>query len=131
MQIIQPPVPAAQQTVPTSTVKLLNSRYRLVKRLGEGTYGDVFLAKDTLNENRLVAIKRERFVGHRKEGQNKTGIREMSLLQELGSGPAKHPNIVELIDIFQLRDGSPCIVIEFVEKGSLMGLLQGDLANGS
>lgn len=48
----------------------------------------------------------------------------MSILQELGSGPAKHPNMVELVDIFQLRDGSPCIVIEFVEKGSLLDLLK-------
>mmetsp|Transcript_11626 Transcript_11626/g.15758 ORF Transcript_11626/g.15758 Transcript_11626/m.15758 type:complete len:107 (+) Transcript_11626:349-669(+) len=40
--------------------------------------------------------------------------------------------MVELVDIFQLRDGSPCIVIEFVEKGSLMNLLLGDsLAGGA
>ena len=31
--------------------------------------------------------------------------------------------MIELIDIFQLRDGSPCIVIEYVEKGSLLNLL--------
>ena len=53
-------------------------------------------------------------------------LREISVLQELGSGKYKHPNMVELVDIFQLRDGSPCIAIEFLEKGSLMTLLQGE-----
>ena len=55
----------------------------------------------------------------------------MSLLQELGTGPAKHPNIVELVDIFQLRDSTPCIVIEFVGKGSLQGLLAVDPTSGA
>jgi len=49
----------------------------------------VYLAKDTHNSDKLVAIKREINDGSipKKEGYLKTGIREMSLLQELGSGP--------------------------------------------
>lgn len=99
----------------------------MVKVLGSGAYGIVYLAKDLQNGDKLVAIKRQtnHSIMAKREGYVKTGIREMSLLQELGSGPNKHPNIVELVDIFQLRDGSPCIVIEFVSKGSLLNLLQG------
>ena len=98
-----------------------------MKKLGEGVYGIVYLAKDTKNGDKLVAIKRQISNANipKKEGYLKTAIREMSVLQELGSGPSKHPNIVELVDIFQLKDGSPCIVIEFVEKGHLMDLLRG------
>lgn len=71
-----------------------------------------------------MAIKRSKFdVKTKREGYTKSHIREMSFLQEHGVGAAKHPNIVELIDIFQLGDGSPCIVIEFVDRGSLMNLL--------
>lgn len=89
------------------------------------------MAKDTHNGDKLVAVKRSKTDANlRKEGYTKSTIREMSFLQEHGFGVAKHPNIVELIDIFQLRDGSPCIVIEFVEKGSLMNLLQGDQSSG-
>lgn len=32
--------------------------------------------------------------------------------------------MVELVDVFQLADASPCIAIEFLSKGSLAGLLQ-------
>ena len=99
-----------------------------MKKLGEGEYGDVFLANDTLNENKLVALKREKRPEHfeKREGYNATMLREISVLQELGSGPYKHPCMVQLVDIFQLRDGSPCIAIEFLGKGSLMTLLQGE-----
>ena len=68
--------------------------------LGSGTYGDVFLAKDTLNGDKLVAIKRSKFDKKSREGYTKSHIREISMLQEHGFGPTKHPNIVELIEVF-------------------------------
>lgn len=41
---------------------LLNFRYRFVKKLGEGVYGDVYLAIDTHHEDdeskKFVALKR-------------------------------------------------------------------------
>ena len=36
---------------------LLNNRYSLGEKIGEGSYGKVFKAKDTKNQNKLVAIK--------------------------------------------------------------------------
>ena len=36
---------------------LLNNRYKLGDKIGEGSYGKVFKAKDTKNKNKLVAIK--------------------------------------------------------------------------
>lgn len=37
--------------------KILNNRYRLDKKIGEGSYGIVYRAFDTKNKNNLVAIK--------------------------------------------------------------------------
>ena len=128
--------PPQNPVVSESRPILLNQRYRIVKLLGAGVYGKVYLAKDTLNGDKLVAIKRQIIADKamaeqvKKDGYLKTGIREMSLLQELGSGPKKHPNIVELIECFQLKDKTPCIVIEYMEKGSLTNLLAADTESG-
>ena len=73
-----------------------------------------------------MALKREIKPDNydRREGYSVTLLREINVLQELGSGSKKHPCMVELVEVFQLRDGSPCIAIEFLEKGSLNDLLR-------
>ncbi|KWX12264.1 Kinase/ CMGC CDK [Giardia duodenalis assemblage B] len=64
-------------------------RYRRITKLGEGTYGEVYKAIDTVT-NETVAIKRIR-LEHEEEGVPGTAIREVSLLKEL-----QHRNIIEL-----------------------------------
>lgn len=75
----------------TSAAPSANSidRYRKISKLGEGTYGEVYKAIDTMT-NETVAIKRIR-LEHEEEGVPGTAIREVSLLKEL-----QHENIVEL-----------------------------------
>ena len=62
-------------------------RYQKLEKIGEGTYGVVYKAKDRVNEN-IVALKRIRLEAE-DEGIPSTAIREISLLKEL-----RHPNIV-------------------------------------
>jgi len=38
--------------------RILDEKYLLIRKLGEGGYGNVFLAQDILIENRYVALKR-------------------------------------------------------------------------
>lgn len=62
-------------------------KYQKLEKIGEGTYGVVYKARDTTT-NELVALKKIRLEAE-DEGIPSTAIREISLLKEL-----KHPNIV-------------------------------------
>ena len=62
------------------------SKYQKLEKLGEGTYGVVYKAKDN-QTGALLALKKIRLFED--EGVPGTAIREISLLKELA-----HPNIV-------------------------------------
>lgn len=63
-------------------------KYEKQQKIGEGTYGVVYKAKDRLT-GKFVALKKIR-LEHEDEGVPSTAIREVSILKEL-----KHPCIVE------------------------------------
>lgn len=63
-------------------------KYEKQLKVGEGTYGVVYKARDRLT-NKLVALKKIR-LEHEDEGVPSTAIREISILKEMN-----HPNIVE------------------------------------
>lgn len=67
-------------------------RYQRIEKIGEGTYGVVYKAKDKTT-NELVALKKIR-LEHEDEGIPSTAIREISLLRE-----CSHQNIIPLKDI--------------------------------
>jgi len=67
-------------------------KYTKIDKLGEGTYGIVYKAKNK-ETGEVVALKRIRLESD-DEGVPCTAIREISLLKEL-----KHPNIVRLHDV--------------------------------
>eukprot|EP01065_Artemidia_motanka_P043268 TRINITY_DN5973_c0_g1_i1.p1 TRINITY_DN5973_c0_g1~~TRINITY_DN5973_c0_g1_i1.p1 ORF type:complete len:309 (+),score=54.08 TRINITY_DN5973_c0_g1_i1:66-992(+) len=70
----------------------MSERYTKLDKIGEGSYGVVYKAKDK-QTGELVALKRIRLDGE-DEGVPCTAIREISLLKEL-----KHRNIVRLLDV--------------------------------
>ena len=61
--------------------------YQKLEKVGEGTYGVVYKAKNRENGD-IVALKKIR-LEREDEGVPSTAIREISLLKEL-----QHPNIV-------------------------------------
>ncbi len=63
-------------------------RYEKQRRVGEGTYGIVYKAKDRVSGD-IVALKRIRLESE-EEGIPSTAIREIALLKEL-----QHPNVVK------------------------------------
>lgn len=87
-----------------------SERYERLEKLGEGTYGIVYKAKDTLT-NETVALKKIR-LENEEEGMPSTAMREISILKELN-----HQNIVLLKDVIYVpAEKKLNIIFEFVEQ---------------
>ena len=80
-------------------------KYEKLDKIGEGTYGVVFKAKDT-STGEIYALKKIRLESE-DEGIPSTAIREIALLKEL-----HHPNIVKLHDVIH-TDKKLTLVFEF------------------
>eukprot|EP00761_Pharyngomonas_kirbyi_P005574 gb/GECH01005579.1/.p1 GENE.gb/GECH01005579.1/~~gb/GECH01005579.1/.p1 ORF type:complete len:296 (+),score=66.61 gb/GECH01005579.1/:1-888(+) len=83
------------------------SRYTKLAKVGEGTYGVVYKAKNR-ETGELVALKRIRLESE-EEGVPCTAIREISLLKEL-----RHPNIVRLNDVLH-AEKKLTLVFEYLD----------------
>ncbi|XP_076295598.1 cyclin-dependent kinase 2 [Lasioglossum baleicum] len=79
-----------------------------IEKIGEGTYGVVYKAKDKLT-GKLVALKKIRLETE-SEGVPSTAIREISILKKL-----THPNIVQLFDVVD-GDKHLYLVFEFLQQ---------------
>ncbi|MEU6415036.1 protein kinase [Microbispora sp. NPDC046933] len=99
--------------------RVIRDRYELRSQLGRGGMGTVWLAMDrTLG--RLVALKEISLTpyGERVEVQRARALREARSLARI-----RHPAIAEIYDVFE-EDGSPWIVMVYVEGGSLDDLMR-------
>jgi len=83
-------------------------RFELLEKLGEGTYGIVYKARDVNTEDTL-ALKQIRLDAN-DEGIPSTAIREISILKHL-----QHPNIVCLYDVI-LSNQKLNLVFEFLDQ---------------
>jgi len=79
-----------------------------MEKIGEGTYGVVYKAKDRVT-GEIVALKKIRLEAE-DEGIPSTAIREISLLKEL-----QHPNIVRLYDVVH-TEHKLTLVFEFLDQ---------------
>eukprot|EP00920_Eleutheroschizon_duboscqi_P030661 GHVT01074116.1.p1 GENE.GHVT01074116.1~~GHVT01074116.1.p1 ORF type:complete len:258 (+),score=41.02 GHVT01074116.1:391-1164(+) len=82
-------------------------KYQKLEKIGEGTYGVVYKAKDTAGD--IYALKKIRLEAE-DEGIPSTAIREISLLKEL-----QHPNIVRLCDVIH-TERRLTLVFEFLDQ---------------
>ena len=73
--------------------------YEFIRRLGEGSYGMVYLARHPRIKDRLVAVKYIKFTDP-KEAQKVA--REIDILARL-----KHPNVVQRQPGLELVQGRP------------------------
>ncbi|MGD0227563.1 MAG: protein kinase [Terriglobia bacterium] len=97
----------------------LSRRFRLVRRLGKGGMGTVFLAEQIGVGNRPVALK----VLNRKLLDDPDFL--LRFQNEAGStGRIRHPNVVTIHESAQSDDGTPYIAMEFLEGESLREVLK-------
>lgn len=85
-----------------------SEKYQKIEKIGEGTYGVVYKAKDTKTSD-IVALKKIRLKAE-EEGIPSTAIREISLLKEL-----QHKNIVRLLDVIHTSK-KLTLVFEFLDQ---------------
>ena len=83
-------------------------RYQKLEKIGEGTYGVVYKAKDRISAE-IIALKKIRLEAE-DEGIPSTAIREISLLKEL-----QHANIVRLYDVVH-TEKKLTLVFEYLDQ---------------
>jgi serine/threonine-protein kinase len=99
----------------------LVGRYRIVRFLGAGAMGEVYLAEDPQIE-RALAIKTVRLAGRMQEVED----RKKRLLREArAAGRLLHPNIVTLFDAGE-AEGILFLAFEYVEGSDLASRLEGE-----
>ena len=92
---------------PSSPVTRL-TKYQKLEKIGEGTYGLVYKARNR-RTNQLVALKKIRLESE-DEGTPSTAVREISILKQL-----QHPNIVQLLDVLH-TDSTLTLVFEYMDQ---------------
>jgi eukaryotic-like serine/threonine-protein kinase len=91
----------------------LFGNYRIVRLLGEGGFGEVYLAENPLIERR-AAVK----VLHTALAQDTELVRRF-LNEARAASAIRHRNIIEVFDAGVTPDGAPYILMEFLEGVSL------------
>jgi tRNA A-37 threonylcarbamoyl transferase component Bud32 len=110
---------AALASVPglLSAGLILKDRYRIERPLGTGGQAFVYHATD-LMLSRAVVVKVMRAAGRQNRWLKSRFEREMQALSRID-----HPGVIGILDVGDLADGSPFLVIQYINGRSLRELL--------
>jgi serine/threonine protein kinase len=92
---------------------VIRDKYRIVRRLGHGGMGTVYLADHIL----LGQQRALKFISS--ELAQDAHFLKRFRHEAQAAIKLRHPNIVEVVDLDQAEDGSPYIAMEFVEGQDL------------
>ena len=97
---------------------LLDTRYLVKRKLGQGGFGVVYLASDEKMMSRPVVVKCLQAAENENEWSLRKFKQEMEALARID-----HPSIVGVFDTGQMPDGKPYIVMQYVDGCSLRTLI--------
>jgi serine/threonine protein kinase len=93
-------------------------RYRVEREIGEGGMGTVWAATE-LGTKRPVAMKVIRGSSH-----SQAELRRRFLREARAASAVVHPHVVEVLDVFDLDEETPVLVMELLEGETLASLLE-------
>jgi serine/threonine protein kinase/CubicO group peptidase (beta-lactamase class C family) len=108
--------PHGQSAAPVGVKRL--GRYQILRRLGQGGMGSVYLAVDT-QLDRKVALKLPRF-----EPEEGSDTLERFYREARAAATIEHPNLCRVYDVGAV-DGTHFLSMEFIEGQSLAALIDG------
>ncbi|MBV9228741.1 MAG: serine/threonine protein kinase, partial [Chloroflexi bacterium] len=88
--------------------------YRIVREMGGGGFGNIYLAEHALIQNRVVVIKILRGVYLSSEEERRGFLQEAQILENL----KEHPHILSILDL-GIEEGVPYLITTYAEQGSL------------
>ena len=97
---------------------MLNNRYVIHSKLGQGGFGEVFLAHDRQLNSKPVVVK----VLAEHEGRNDNFQRTFALEKE-ALVRIDHPGVVGVLDAGEAPDGRPFLVLQYVNGVTLQSLI--------
>jgi calcium-dependent protein kinase len=97
----------------TSKTSDINADYQIIKELGVGGYGTVFLAQD----RRSSVYRAVKVIKKEEAKQLQTIVKEISILKELD-----HPNIVNIIETYETEKNC-FVVLEYCAGGEVFNRL--------
>lgn len=108
---------AAAGLAPDARPSRIWGHLELLERIGEGTFGEVYRARDT-KLHREVAVKLLRVGGGQEDRLTETVLREARILARV-----RHPNVV-LVHGAETRDGRVGLWMELIRGATLEHMLQ-------
>jgi serine/threonine-protein kinase len=110
-------------TLPSREGELALGRYKLIRRIGRGTFGEVYVAESLQPQatggQTEVVLK----VLHAQWAKVAEVVerfrREAVVTRRIAAGPRHHPHIAEVYEYAQLDDGVPFIAMEYLPGRTL------------
>lgn len=101
-------------------------RYEIIKEIGKGSFGKVYLGQDKRMFDKKVAIKHISSEFYNRKGIStlaRNNLKEQFVKEPKALVNLQHPNIVYIYDVLENADGLQ-IVMEYVDGGTLKKLVK-------